>query len=169
MIDLCSSGSPARSTRLSAALAAVLVLLSCAAAVAQTKQEHVHQMAPGVMPFDVAKTVHIFKMTETGGIERVVAKDPSAADQIMLIRQHLQHEAMNFQRGDYSDPAMLHGTTMPGLKELQNGASHVKVSYETLPSGAEITFATADLHLLTALHRWFGAQLSEHGADARAE
>jgi hypothetical protein len=26
-----------------------------------------------------------------------------------------------------------------------------------------------DLRLLTALHRWFGAQLSEHGADARAE
>jgi hypothetical protein len=23
--------------------------------------------------------------------------------------------------------------------------------------------------LLTALHRWFGAQLSEHGADAKAE
>ena len=152
-----------------ATLAAVLVLLNCATAIAQTKQEHVHQMARGVMPFDVARTVHIFKMTETGGVERVVAKDPSAGDQIGLIQQHLRHEVMNFQRGDYSDPAMLHGATMPGLKELQNGASHIKVSYASLPSGAEITFETADLHLLTALHRWFGAQLSEHGADARSE
>jgi hypothetical protein len=153
----------------SAALAAVLVLLNGGLADAQTRQDHVHQMSPGVMPFDVAKTLHIFKMTETGGVERVVAKDPAAADQIALIRQHLQHEMMKFQRGDYSDPAMLHGAAMPGLWELQKGASRIKVSYASLPSGAEITFQTTDLHLLTALHRWFGAQLSEHGADARAE
>jgi hypothetical protein len=145
------------------------VLLHGGLADAQTRQDHVHQMSPGVMPFDVAKTLHIFKMTETGGVERVVAKDPAAADQIALIRQHLQHEMMKFQRGDYSDPAMLHGAAMPGLRELQKGASRIKVSYASLPSGAEITFQTADLHLLTALHRWFGAQLSEHGADARAE
>ena len=58
---------------------------------------------------------------------------------------------------------------MPGLKELQKGALLVKVSYSELPDGAEITFETTDLHLLTAIHRWFGAQLSEHGADAKAE
>ncbi|MGH9806054.1 MAG: hypothetical protein ACRD9W_02115 [Terriglobia bacterium] len=153
----------------SASLAAILLLLNCASALAQTKQEHVHQMAAGVMPFDVSKTVHIFKMTESGGVERVVAKDPGAADQIALIQQHLRHEAESFQRGDYSDPAMLHGSAMPGLKELQIGAGHVKVSYASLPAGAEIMFETTDLHLLTALHRWFGAQLSEHGADAKAE
>jgi hypothetical protein len=74
-----------------------------------------------------------------------------------------------FQHGNYSDPASLHGSDMPGLKDLKAGASLVKVSYATLPSGAEITFETTDLHMLTALHRWFGAQLSEHGADARSE
>ncbi len=153
----------------SAAIAAILALLDCTPAAAQTKQEHVHRMAPGVMPFDVSKTAHIFKMTETGGVERVVAKDPAATDQIVLIQQHLRHEAMNFQKGDYSDPARLHGPGMPGLNELQSGASRIKVSYVSLPSGAELVFETADLHLLTALHRWFGAQLSEHGADATTE
>ncbi|MGB5147524.1 MAG: hypothetical protein WBN86_10410, partial [Porticoccaceae bacterium] len=63
----------------------------------------------------------------------------------------------------------LHGANMPGLKELQEGSSRVKVGYSSLPNGAEITFETEDLHLLTAVHRWFGAQLSEHGADAQAE
>ena len=29
---------------------------------------------------------------------------------------------------------------MPGLKELQEGASHIKVSYSALPNGAEIIF-----------------------------
>lgn len=58
---------------------------------------------------------------------------------------------------------------MPGLKELEANASRIKVSYSKLPAGAQITFRTEDVHLLTAIHRWFGAQLSEHGADARAE
>src|SRR5664279_1780743 len=107
-------------------LAALLPLVDCCGAFAQTTQEHVHHMANGPMPFDIAKTVHIFKMTESGGVERVVAKDPRAADQIALVQQHLRHEAENFQRGDYSDPAMLHGAAMPGLKELQIGAPHIK-------------------------------------------
>lgn len=148
---------------------AIILLIACTSVFAQTRQEHVHQMAHSVMPFDVSKTIHIFKMTESGGVQRVIAKDPGATDQIALIRQHLQHEAERFQHGDYSDPALLHGTGMPGLEDLQNGASRIKISYAALPSGAEIVFETTDLHLITAVHRWFGAQLSEHGADARSE
>lgn len=148
---------------------AFALLFGCTDVIGQTTQEHVHQMSHGVMPFEMSATVHIFKMTETGGVQRVVAKDSSAADQVALIQQHLHQETVKFQHGDYSDPSMLHGADMPGLKELQVGASNIRVSYAPLPSGAEITFETTDLHLLTALHRWFGAQLSEHGADAKAE
>ncbi len=147
----------------------IFVLISNANLLAETRQEHVHQMAHSVMPFDMSKSVHIFKMTESGGVQKIIAKDPGATDQIALIRQHLLHEAERFQQGDYSDPVKLHGANMPGLKDLQSGASRIKVSYSALPSGAEITFETTDLHLLTALHRWFGAQLSEHGANTRAE
>jgi hypothetical protein len=148
---------------------AISLLVVCSTVSAQTKQEHVHQMAHSVMPFDISKVTHIFKMTETGGVQRVVAKDPGTTDQIELIRQHLRHEATNFQQGDYTDPATLHGADMPGLKDLQSGSSQIKVLYEPVLNGAEITFETNDLHLLTAIHRWFGAQLSEHCADARAE
>jgi hypothetical protein len=148
---------------------AVLPLLSGPALFAQTPQERVHQMAHSVMPFDIAKAIHIFKMTESGGEQRVVARDPSDTVQVSLIRQHLKQEAGRFQGGDYSDPATLHGADMPGLKELQAGVSHIKVSYAEVPAGAAITFQTTDVHLLTAIHRWFGAQLSEHGADAKAE
>ena len=148
---------------------ALSVVLGCTLASAQTKQEHVHHTGHSVMPFDLAKTTHIFRMTESGGVERVIVKDPKAKDQVVLIQKHLRHEAEAFQRGDYSDPASLHGADMPGLKELQVGAAQIKVSYSALPTGAEITFETMDLHLLTAIHRWFGAQLSEHGADAISE
>ncbi|HJV28595.1 MAG TPA: hypothetical protein VJ673_23145 [Aromatoleum sp.] len=164
-----SLSTPTRTVFNLAKAIAVLLLLGNSAVFAQTPQERVHQMSHSVMPFDMSKTIHIFKMTESGGVERVIARDPSESDQVALIKQHLKHEAERFQRGDYSDPAMLHGTDMPGLKELRAGASGIKVSYAELSAGAEITFKTTDLHLLTAIHRWFGAQLSEHGADAKAE
>jgi len=150
-------------------LVALLLLFNCTSAIAQTQQQHVHQMAPAVMPFDTSKTIHFFRMTVSGGVERVVTRDSDAADQVALIQQHLQHEAARFKRGDYSDPAALHGATMPGLRELQAGAPKIAISYSPLPAGGQITFETTDLHLLTAIHRWFGAQLSEHGADAKAE
>jgi hypothetical protein len=126
-------------------------------------------MGASVMPFDLAKTTHVFRMTDTGGVQRVIVKTASETDQIAMIQQHLKHEAEAFQRGEYSDPAMLHGAGMPGLKELQTGAKQIRVSYSALPNGAEIIFKTTDRKLLTAVHRWFGAQLSEHGADATSE
>ena len=146
-----------------------LLLGGCLAVAAQTPQQHVHSMAHEVMPFDMSKTLHVFRMTETGGVMRVVARDERDADQVALIRQHLRHEATQFEAGSYADPAALHGAAMPGLKEIQAGAASIKVAYAELPLGAAITFETRDVRLLTALHRWFGAQLSEHGADARAE
>lgn len=150
--------------------ASVLLLpLSVPAVFAQTPQERAHQMSYMVMPFNMSKTIHIFKMTETGGIEKVLARDPRESGQIALIRQHMKLEAEKFQRGDYSDPARLHGKDMPGLAELEVNAARIKITYAELPAGAQITFTTHDLHLLTAVHRWFGAQLSEHGADARPE
>ncbi|MGB7212332.1 MAG: hypothetical protein WBC97_06840 [Gemmatimonadales bacterium] len=148
---------------------AVLMLASSSMLFAQTPQERVHHMSHGTMPFTMAKTVHIFTMTESGGVQRVVVRDPRDSDQVALIQEHLLHEAENFRRGDYADLAQLHGADMPGLKELRAGAAGITVSYAKLAAGAEITFTTTDLHLLTAIHRWFGAQLSEHGADAKAE
>ena len=158
-----------RRLQISSRAIALVLVLGCTAAPAQTKQEHVHATGHSVMPFDLTKVVHIFRMTDSGGVERVIVKDATAKDQVSLIQHHLQHEAEAFQRGDYSDPASLHGADMPGLKELQAGAARIRVSYSALPTGAQITFQTTDLHLLTAIHRWFGAQLSEHGADATSE
>jgi hypothetical protein len=63
----------------------------------------------------------------------------------------------------------LHGAMMPGVPELASHYQEITVSYSELPLGATITFETQNQHLVTAIHRWFGAQLSEHGSDARAE
>jgi hypothetical protein len=153
-----------------AVLAVAAALIGCAGqASAQSAQAHVHDSAHTVMPFDISKTVHVFRMTDQGGVQRVLIRDPSYKEQVPFIQQHLKHEAERFQVGNYSDPGMLHGSEMPGLDDLRAGASHIRVAYAALPDGAEISFTTEDRHLLTAIHRWFGAQLSEHGADAKAE
>jgi len=119
-----------------------------------------------VMPFSLSKTRHIFEMTESGGIQRVIAKDAGDKEQIALIQKHLQHEAMRFKAGDFSDPTSLHGVDMPGIEEIAAGTSKITIEYTPLPNGAQIVFRTRDLPLITAIHRWFGAQLSDHGSDA---
>jgi hypothetical protein len=130
------------------------------------RQATVHDMGSQVMPFDLSQTTHIFEMTESGGIQQVIAKDPNDSTQIAFIQQHIQHEVMMFSAGDFSDPMSLHGGDMPGVKELTAGAAQIKIEYADLPNGAQITLTTQDINLITAIHRWFGAQLSDHGSDA---
>lgn len=126
----------------------------------------VHEMGGQVMPFALDSTLHIFEMTDSGGIQDVVARDSSDSRQIALIRRHLMHEASLFQAGNFSDPAMLHGKNMPGLAELSAAAGRLRVQYTPLTVGGRISYSTSDPKLITAVHRWFGAQLSDHGPDA---
>jgi hypothetical protein len=126
----------------------------------------VHEMGGSVMPFALDSTLHIFEMTDSGGIQDVVAKDSTDHAQIALIRRHLMHEAELFRSGNFSDPASIHGNAMPGLEALSAGADRIRIVYTPLPTGGRITYGTRDPELITAVHRWFGAQLSDHGADA---
>lgn len=136
------------------------------ASASASRQQMVHDMSSQVMPFDLAKTTHVFKVTDTGGIQQVIAKDPHDQSQIALIQQHLQHETLQFSLGNFSDPSTLHGSDMPGLKQLEAGAARIKVEYTVLPNGAQLTYTTPDPQLIAALHQWFDAQLSDHGQDA---
>jgi hypothetical protein len=143
-----------------------LTLSACVTPAPSSRQEMVHGMGHEVMPFKMSATQHVFEMTESGGIQQVIARDPNDTAQIGLIRQHLHHEAMRFSSGDFSDPTALHGAEMPGLRELSAGAAQIEIDFSDLPNGAQLTFTTRDLRLITTIHRWFGAQLSDHGTDA---
>ena len=133
---------------------------------APSRQAAVHEMGSNVMPFDLDKTTHIFEMNATGGIQQVIAQDPNDVQQIALIRQHVEHEAMRFRAGDFSDPTALHGGDMPGVQQLAAGATQMTIEYSALPNGAQISFEMQDIQLITAVHQWFGAQLSDHAQDA---
>jgi hypothetical protein len=130
------------------------------------RQAEVAARGAEVMPFDLERTTHIFEPQTDGGLQQVVADDSGDAEQIALIRSHLQEEATKFQRGDFSDPAAIHGDAMPGLAELRRGHAQIDVAYSELPNGAQIRYTTDDPAVISALHAWFAAQLSDHGGHA---
>ena len=102
---------------------------------AQTQQEHVHHMAHTVMPFSMSKTYMFSKMTEQGGVMRVVTCEAGASDQVPLIQQHLQYEATQFQKGDFKAAPRQSCTAQlsPGLKELEAGAANQRSDLRGAP------------------------------------
>ena len=143
-----------------------MVLYKASTLPAQTRQEDVAVRGAKVMPFDLEQTTHVFQKLDDGGLQKVVVKDPSNKKQIALIQNHLKEESEKFRNGDFSDPAKIHGEDMPGLAELKTGARKIDVRYAALPDGAQIRYSTKDPKMVTALHQWFTAQLSDHGHHA---
>lgn len=148
---------------------AFLCTIAPAGAADATRQADVARRGPDVMPFSLAATKHVFTKTVDGGRQRVVARKAGDAAQVRLVRQHLREIESQFREGDFSGPAHIHGTDMPGLAQLQaapRGA--IAISYRDVPGGAELAYRTADPALVAAVHDWFDAQVSDHGRDAQA-
>jgi len=153
--------------------AAVLVLAAMAVGCSDSdpmaeQQAQVAERGAEVMPFDLDATTHVFTKTDDGGIQVVTADDPGDQDQIDLIREHLTEERDNFARGDFDDPAQIHGHDMPGVAELAAGYTDIVVTYAETPDGAQLTYTTAAAQLVDAIHAWFDRQLMDHGDDAEA-
>ena len=130
------------------------------------RQAEVAARGRTVMPFDLERTTHVFQKMPDGGLQTVTSDDPADAEQVSLIRMHLRAEADRFATGDFGDPAQIHGATMPGLAELSAAAGAVRIAYSEVPSGAAIHYSTDDPGLVSALHLWFDAQVSDHGDHA---
>lgn len=155
------------------AVAAVAVLVALGAGCSQSdpiaeQQAQVAERGAEVMPFDLDATTHHFTKTDDGGTQAVTADDPADQRQIDLIRQHLTEERDNFARGDFDDPARIHGHDMPGVAELTAGYADVFVTYAETPDGARLTYTTDDPQLVDAIHAWFDRQVMDHGDDAEA-
>ncbi|GAA4716179.1 aspartate carbamoyltransferase [Phytohabitans rumicis] len=133
---------------------------------AASRQDEVAERGASVMPFDLDRTTHQFTKTDSGGVQTVVADDPRDTAQITLIRQHLAEEVDHFRRGDFTDPAAIHGNQMPGLQALRGHAGRITIGQESTPDGGRVTYTTTVPELVDALHAWFDAQVSDHGAHA---
>ena len=130
------------------------------------RQAEIATRGAQVMPFDLEQTMHVFQSLNDGGLQTVRAKDPANYEQIALIQAHLKEEAEKFQRGDFSDPAKIHGEAMPGLAELKAGAGQIDIQYLPLPDGAQIRYTAKEPALVMAIHHWFMAQRADHGPHA---
>jgi len=131
-----------------------------------SRQEVVAEHGARVMPFDLEATTHVFAPDVDGGIQTVVADDPTDDRQVDLVRDHLRAEATSFRRGDFGDPAEVHGHDMPGLDVLDRSAPRLDVTYHDIPAGGEIRYRSDDPTVVRALHDWFAAQVSDHGRHA---
>jgi hypothetical protein len=132
-------------------------------------QEEVRRNGADVMDFDLDRTLHRFLSTTDGGDQVVEVRDPLDFEQILLVRAHLQEIAMSFQKGDFVDPAAVHGPDMAGLAVLRANPDRFTVTYTETLLGAKIAYRSEDADVVTAMHAWFDAQLADHGTDATAE
>ncbi|MDP3841910.1 MAG: aspartate carbamoyltransferase [Oxalobacteraceae bacterium] len=147
------------------ALAATMPPLAIAADV--QRQAEVAERGKDIMPFSLKATIHIFTKTAAGGAQRVVAKNVADAVQTKLVRAHLQEIRQQFLNGDFSGPSHIHGNDMPGLDALHSAKpGQIAIDYRDIDGGAELAYRTSDPVMVAALHRWFDAQLSDHGSDA---
>jgi hypothetical protein len=152
-----------------AAIAATIIGLFTLAAIATptARQQEVAQKGAMVMPFNVHNSTHMFQKNPSGGIQQVIAKNPKDQKLIEAIRDHLLMEAERFGKGDYSDPMKIHGKGMPGVKYLSAvKPGQIAITYRNVPSGAAVDYVGADAATVGAIHKWFDAQLSDHGEDA---
>lgn len=134
------------------------------------RQADVAQRGRDVMPFSLAATTHIFTKTTLGGVQQVVVKNANDTEQVRLTRLHLREIRDQFRRGDFSGPTRIHGQDMPGLAELKaSKPGHIAITYKDIPAGAELSYTTENAALVSALQRWFDAQLSDHGKDAMSD
>jgi hypothetical protein len=120
-----------------------------------------------VMPFDLEKTLHVFTKVEKGGVQQVIAKDKNDTPQITLIREHLSKIAWEFNQGNFSNPVKIHGDKMAGLEGLRTAEKGtLSIIYKELPDGAQIDYTSEKTNLVTAIHQFFDAQLSDHARHA---
>ena len=135
-----------------------------------TERQHmIHSKSPMVMPFDMDKTTHYFIKNENGGILSIKVKDEEDTSQIDSIRSHLMKEQRLFLEADFRDPQLLHGADMPGLKVLSESPGKFDVDYSEIPRGAKLVFTSKDSTVINAVHKWFDAQLRDHGKDAESK
>jgi hypothetical protein len=55
---------------------------------------------------------------------------------------------------------------MPGLTELERGFRRITVVYRPRAGGAALRYRTRSRGMVSALHKWFAAQVHDHAPNA---
>jgi hypothetical protein len=132
----------------------IIVFASALALVSQ----HEHP----VMGFDLTKTAHHFRLTDTGGRIEVTVNNESDATSLAQIRTHLQHIAHEFAAGRFDAPFATHGEVPPGVPAMQARKTAVVYRYEEMKGGGRLVITTTDREALAAVHEFLRYQITEH-------
>jgi hypothetical protein len=146
-------------------------LLTLAPAVAerrdhdQHEQHHAALNARGAkfMGFDQAATTHHFILTKEGGRIEVKANDAKDTASINQIREHLQHIAAVFAKGDFSLPGLVHDTkAVPGVAAMKSHAAALSFAFEEIGRGAQVRIVGTSREAITAVHEFLRFQITDH-------
>ncbi len=148
-----------------------LVAMSMAAfgqsAVPAAKQaEHhagVNERGDHAMGFSHEKSTHHFGLTADGGFIEVNANEAADTQTREQIRMHLTHIAGRFAEGDFDLPMLIHGTTPPGVPEMQVRKAAIRYTFSETVNGGRVRIRSADADAVSAIHAFLAFQIKDHG------
>ena len=157
-------------------LVAPVVLALPARVIAQSHDGHIdparHDSAFGAMQargeramgVDQYTSIHRFDDLADGGrIELQRDRDDPAG--IATIRAHMRELARAFGSGDFSTPATVHLTSVPGSAIMRARRSMIRYEPVDLPRGGALRIRTSDRESIAAIHRFLAYQRREHRAS----
>ena len=144
----------------------ILYVALCPICFAQQSPEQQHQgvvqRGDQVMGFSHEKTVHHFRLLQDGGSIEAVATNPSDATSRQEIREHLQHIAIMFSRGNFNAPMLIHARTPPGVPTMKKLRNEIRYQVEELPAGARVRVSSQNPKAITAIHEFLKFQIRDH-------
>jgi len=115
------------------------------------------------MGVDQYTSIHVFDDLPDGGrIELQRGEDDRAG--VATIRSHLRDIKSAFETGNFSTPAFVHMTEVPGTAVMARRRAHIRYAVRDLPRGAELRVRTTDPEALTAVHQFLAFQRGDHRA-----
>jgi hypothetical protein len=115
-----------------------------------------------VMGFSHDKTTHHFRLLKDGGSIEAVANDNADAASRQEIREHLQHIAGMFSKGDFNAPMLIHARTPPGVPTMKTLRSEIQYRVEDLPNGARVRISSENPRAVAAIHDFLRFQIQDH-------
>ncbi|MEP6619322.1 MAG: hypothetical protein ABJE47_08405 [bacterium] len=115
------------------------------------------------MGVDQYASIHRFDDLSDGGrIQLQNDKKDSVATRV--IRTHLRGIAKAFSSGDFSTPAFVHMTSVPGSQAMTSRREAIRYAVEDRPGGGALRMVTSDTTAIRAIHEFLAFQRSKHHA-----
>jgi hypothetical protein len=105
---------------------------------------------------------HQFDDLPDGGRIQLL-RDPADTAGTKAVRQHLEHIAGAFAKGDFTIPGQVHSSTqVPGTATMTTRRKDITYRFRPLPGGGEVRITTRDPKALQAVHQYLAFQRREH-------